>query len=215
LLIGLLSGSVALLGQQLANSGETGVAAVGKLIAEAKAADTSEGSYKYARRVTEWLVPHQTGNAYRDAFAGRLSKADLMARHHERKWIPESLIAKAYNDLVKKIRRRSGNPPSANVSVVHQLRITSSEVSPALSTVNSQSSECLPTEAVQLMYQLLQHNGTVEGPCPPTPGPNGTPVQHQCPYDDDAWILMLEFSRTHSASQQQKLLDQTAKLFGL
>jgi len=189
---------------------------VTEIIAEAKAADSPEGNYKYARHLTDWFVTKQSGDAYLDAFSERLTKADLMARHRELEWISESTVVQAYNYLLKQIGGHPNNPPQANVNTVHQLRITLSEVSPAFSTVNSNNSECLPTEAVQLMIQLLEHNGSIEGLCPPTPGANGTLVQQNpCIVKDDALSLMSKYSRSRSSSEQQKSFDHIAKLFGI
>jgi hypothetical protein len=189
---------------------------VTEIIAEAKAADSPEGNYKYARRLTDWFVTKQYGDAYLDAFSERLTRADLMARHHEREWISEGTVVEAYNYLLKQVGGHSSNSPQANVNTVHQLRITLSEVSPAFSTVNSNNSECLPIEAVQLMVQLLEHNGSIEGLCPPTSRTNGTLVQHNpCIVKDDALSLMSKYSRSRSSSEQQKSFDHIAKLFGI
>jgi hypothetical protein len=190
--------------------------AITEIIAEAKAADSPVENYKYAKRLTDWFVTKQTGDAYLDAFSERLTKADLMARHHEREWISESTIVDAYNYLLKQAGGNSSNSPQADINTLHHLRITLSEVSPALSTVNSHKSECLPTEAVQLMIQLLEHNGSIEGLCPPTPGANGTLVQQNpCIVKDDALSLMSKYSRSRSPSEQQKSFDHVAKLFGI
>jgi len=199
-------------GERNPGSGSTSPASA--LIAEAKAAGTQEGNQEYARRLTEWFVPRKTGDAYVDAFSSRLSKADLMARHDERGWIPESVIAQAFNDLMEQTSGKSGKPLRTDTNVVHQLRVTISEVSPALSAVKSISSECLPTEAISLRLQLLYRNGSLEDPCPPKPGPDGALVQHAC-VGPDATILMFRYSRSHSASDDEKLSDHVAKLFGM
>jgi hypothetical protein len=184
------------------------------LAAEAKAADTQEGNQKYARRLTEWFVPRKAGDAYVDAFSGRLSKADLMARRDERGWIPESVVVQAFNDLMEQTSGKSGKPLRTDTNVVHQLRLTISEVSPVLSAVKSNSSECLPTEAVSLLIQLLYRNGSLEDPCPPKPGPDGA-LAHQACDGPNATILMFRYCRSHSASDDEKLFDHVAKLFGM
>ena len=189
---------------------------VTEVIAEAKSADSSEGNYKYARRLTDWFVTNQSGDAYLDAFSERLTRADLMARHHEREWISETTVVEAYNYLLKQLGGHRNTAPQTNVNTVHQLRITLSEVSPALSTANLHKSECLPTEAVQLMIQLLEHNGSIEGLCPPTSGPNATLVQQNpCVVKNDALSLMSKYSRSRSPSEQQESFDHIAKLFGI
>ena len=196
------------------NPGSQSTSPASALIAEAKAADTQEGNQKYARRLTEWFVSRKTGDAYVDAYSRRLSKADLMARHDERRWIPESVVAQAFNDLMEQTGRKSGKPLRTDTNIVHQLRVTISEAFPVLSTVKSNSSECLPTEAVSLLIQLLYRNGSLEDPCPPKPGPDGALVQQACD-GPDATLLMFQYSRSHSASDDGKLFDHVAKLFGM
>ncbi len=213
LLVGLVSCPL-VLAQASTSTGRAGPTIVGKIIAEAKAAESPNANYRYAQQLTEMLVPVQAGNAYSETFSSRLSRADLMARHNERAWIPESMVAKAFNDLMRNIGGRSGDLPHTDTNVVHQLRITFSEVSPALSTVNFHESECLPSEAVHLLVQLVSHNGSTEGPCPPKPEPNGALVQHACT-DVDASILMSKFSRSHSAPEIRTVFDRAAQLFGI
>lgn len=187
---------------------------VEQLIREAKAADSPEGNYKYSSDLTKLLVLHPTSKSHVDVLSDRLSKADLMARRGERNWIPESVVVQAYNDLLKEIGAPPGKPPQADTNVVHQLRITLSEVSPAFSSVNSQASSCLPSEAVQLLVQLLLHSGSIEGPCLPNRKPVTAPTQQSCS-DVDVSLLMHRYFRSHSASQQEKLFDHAAKRLGI
>jgi hypothetical protein len=195
------------------NSGSIATSQINLLIAEAKAADTEEGDQQYARRLSDWYVSRRAGDAYITSFSHRLATADLMARHGKRKWIPESVIVQAFNSLMKQVTYPSSKLVQTNTNVVHRLRVTLSEVSPALSTVNSSSSECLPTEAVSLMIQLQLHNGSTEDPCPTTPDANGHLVQLAC--SENANILVFSYLHSHPASESVKIFDHVAKLFDM
>lgn len=183
----------------------------GRLIAEAEAADTGEGLQAYTQHLTKNFVsPRGVGNAYVDAFSQRLFTADLMARQGKRQWIPESVVAQAFNYMMAQTSGPSCKPLRTDTSTVHQLRIILSEVSPALSSVKSQVSKCLPTEAVDLMIQLLSRNGSLEDPCPPP-----RPGEHGCVQKVNADVLILRYSQSHSASENVMLFDHVAQLFGL
>ena len=179
---------------------------IGKLIANAEDADTSEGSKAYARQLTEMFVSPLAGNLYIDTFAGRLSNADMTARHGGRDLVAESAIARAFNDLMGRIH----SPLRTDVKVVHVLRNTLYAVSPALSTVNSNSSECLPSEAVDLMAQLVMRNGTLENSCSPS-----IPAEHRCVQRFSAAVLISRYTQSHSRSRNAELFDHAAKLFGI
>jgi len=184
---------------------------VALIIADAKAADGPEGSKVYARQLTEWFVSDQTGDTYIDAFASRLSTADLMARQGKRELIPETVVARAFNDLMSRVHA----PLRTDTNVVHQLRNTLYAVSPSLSTVNSDSSGCLPSEAVHLMIQLLLDNGTLGDLCPPQPDATGRLVQHACPGRLNAGAAISQYLYSHSRSQNETLYNHVAEVFGM
>jgi len=178
------------------NSGSIATSQINLLIAEAKAADTEEGDQQYARRLSDWYVSRRAGDAYITSFSHRLATADLMARHGKRKWIPESVIVQAFNSLMKQVTYPSSKLVQTNTNVVHRLRVTLSEVSPALSTVNSSSSEW-----------------STEDPCPTTPDANGHLVQLAC--SENANILVFSYLHSHPASESVKIFDHVAKLFDM
>ena len=182
----------------------------GLLIAEAEAAGAQEGNQEYAKHLTEMFVTSRTGDAYIDAFSSRLSTADLMARRGKRGLIPESVVAQAFNDLMKE----TGGSYQTDANIVHQLRITLSEVSPALSTVTSHDSECLPSEAVEIMVQLLSHDGVLRGPCPPMKP--GVPERNArgCAEGPDADALVFAYMSSHPRSRRQAVYERVAQLFG-
>jgi hypothetical protein len=184
------------------------------LAAEAKAADSPEGNYKYARHLTAMVMPFDKRDPYIGEFAARLSKADLSARHNERTWIPESAVAQAFNELMHQFDAKHVHAPKTDVSVVHQIRIISSEVLPEVGTVKEHPSDCLPSEAMEIMYQLIGRNGSLAEECPPKPGPDGRPVPRSCVLHDAIQILF-EYARSHPASDAKKGFDRVAQIFGL
>jgi hypothetical protein len=173
------------------------------LIANAEAADTPEGSKAYAQQLAQMFVSPRAGDLYVDAFADRLSKADMLARRGEKSLISESTITQAFNDLMGRVH----SPLRTDAKVVHALRNTLYAVSPALSTVNSNGSECLPSEAVDLMTQLVEHNGSLEDPCSPS-----IPQEHRCVEKFDAGVLLLPYCQSHPASHNARLFNSVAKL---
>lgn len=152
---------------------------INSLIAKAKAAGTNEGARDYSEHLVKMLVPtKKVGNAYFGALSRRLIMADLAAREGKRSWVPEASVAQAFNDLMKQAADTSGGPAGAsgraietNVSVVHQLRLRLYNGSPYLSSVNAHSSECLPSEAMLIMQQLLLSDGGATLSDPSSTGP--------------------------------------------
>ena len=180
------------------------------LVEAAEAADTKEGNQKYTKLLTENFVPSETGDTYISAFSNRLSEADLMARQGKREWISESVVAQAFNDLMK----QTGGSFRTDTNIVHQLRISVLEVSPALSTVRSHDSECLPSEAIMLMLQLVSRNGSSTDWCPPALGPTGAPVQNVCE-GATALVVISRYVSSHSDFECRMLFDHVARLFGM
>jgi len=196
---------------------DEGFAQFRALITESESADTQEGNRVYTKHLAEMLAAylgedaHLGRNTYIEAFAGRLSTVDMMARRGERNLVPESVVVQAFNDLMSRVHA----PLRTDTNVVHILRNTLYAVSPSFSTVNSDSSECLPSEAVHIMVQLVLHNGSLKDLCPPEPDANGRLVQHACPGSLNAEIVISRYTQSRSASRNAKLLDHVAKLFGI
>jgi hypothetical protein len=164
------------------------------------------------------FIGDRTGKAYATAFSHRIATADLATRRSERKWIPESVIAQAFNGLLEQVSGATGEPFRTDTNVVHQIRLITAETVPELSTVKSHNSECLPGEAVFLMNQLLLINGSLENRCPPQPGPDGGLVQRACAEKDVqgfANLLITRYSQSHSLSENEMLFNHVAQLFGM
>ena len=140
---------------------------IDSLIAKAKAAGSREGAQDYAEYLIKMLVPTtKTGDAFSSALSGRLAIADFAVRDGKLSWVSEGSVAQAFNDFMKQVADTSGEPAGTsgraiqtNSSVVHQLRLRLYNGSPYLSSVNAHSSECLPSEAMLIMQQLLLTDG--------------------------------------------------------
>jgi hypothetical protein len=207
-----------------AATGPSHTSPIDLLIALAKAADTREGARAYSEHLIKMLVPaKKAGNAYTSALSRRLAMADLAAREGKRSLIPEGSVAQAFNDLMRQAADNSGRPAGAsdrpietNASVVHQLRLRLYNGSPHLSSVDSHSSECLPSEAMLIMQQLLITDGAVA-----LSDPSSTPRAHRAgevrissrkfPTADS---LVSRYVVSHSRSETVKLYDNLAHNLG-
>lgn len=186
------------------------------LIAKAKAADTKEGARDYSEYLIKMLVPtKKTGNAYSSALSSRLAMADIAAREGKLSWVPEGSVAQAFNDLMKQAADTSGRPEGAsyspietNASVVHQLRLRLFNGSPYLSSVDSHSSECLPSEAMLIMQQLFLSDGDL----PPTLRPGEVRFSRRKFPNADS--LVSRYVVSHSRSETVKLYDNLAHNLG-
>lgn len=117
----------------------------------------------YNEFLIKMLVSPQAGEAYVTAFSQRVGMADLMARHGHRKLISESSVAQAFNELMTQVADPQFQPPKTDAATVHKLRLMLKDSSPALSSVETHESECLPSEAFLLMTQLINNNPSYSG----------------------------------------------------
>lgn len=197
---------------------------IDSLIAKAKAAGTIEGARAYSEYLIKMLIPtKKVGNAYSSALSRRLAIADIAAREGKRGWVPESSVARAFNDLMKQAADTShrppgtsARPPETNAPIVHQLRLRLYNGSPDLSSVDSHSSECLPSEAMLIIQQLLLTDGagTLSDPSS-TPGPlrpgEVRLTRRKFPTADS---LVSRYVVSHSGSETAKLYDNLAHNLG-
>jgi hypothetical protein len=188
---------------------------VNSLIEEAGAADSQEGRKVYADDLARLLVDGEVGSAYIDAFSLRLALAELMARHGKRKWVPEGVVAQAFNDLMKQVTEPSNKPLQTDASVVHRLRLSLDNTSPDLSTVQSHREDCLPSEAVLTMLLLLANNGAAGRLLPDPLASKVGYVTANAPSGPDARALLSRYLATHSRSESMALYEHVAKLFSL
>jgi hypothetical protein len=185
------------------------------LITEAKNADTPEGSQRYARHLAEMFIGDQVGKTYVTAFSRRLVMADLMAMRGKRNWIPESTVAQAFNDLMEQVTDSSSKPFQTNESIVHQIRLVLYNASHHLSSIDSHSSTCLPSEAVLVMIQLLENNGEISPPCPSWKRmPPEGPYVIGCARNVLANALVFRYAISHSHSERVMLYEHAVQVLG-
>jgi len=186
------------------------------LIGKAKAAGTKEGARAYSEHLIKMFVYPQVGNAYIRALSRRLAMADLTAREGKRSWIPEGSVAQAFNDLMKQAADNSGRPLETNASVVHQLRLALYSGSPHLSSVDSHSFECLPSEAILVIVQLFVTDGAATRPdLSPTPRAHRAgEVTIRGRKFPTARSLVFRYAASHSRSETVKLYDNLAHNLG-
>lgn len=193
------------------------------LIAKAKAAGTREGAQDYAEYLIKMLVPTtKTGNAFSSALSRRLAIADFAVRKGKLSWVSEGSVAQAFNDFMKQAADTSGGPAGSsgraiqtNASVVHQLRLRLYNGSPYLSSVNAHSSECLPSEAMLIMQQLLLTDGGATLSDPSSTGPlRPGEVRLTSRKFPTADSLVSRYVVSHSRSETVNLYDNLAHNLG-
>lgn len=174
---------------------------VAVLIAEASNANSQAGSLQYAKHLTRMFVMPQTGPAFLAQFTRRLAAADLAARQGKHRWVPESAVAQAFNDFMQRIS--PGTALHTDAATVHRLRVTLAAVSPELSAVASHPVDCLPSEAIDVMLQLVSHNGQAE-----------PSAQNPLPLGASAVALLGRYARTHTTAGNAAAYESIAQLFG-
>ncbi|HEU5351447.1 MAG TPA: hypothetical protein VFU55_07600 [Terracidiphilus sp.] len=205
--------------QTPSNSGEIpGLAPTPQVVAlieAAKTADTARGARAYSKDLTRLIVVRKAGIWYRAAFSKRLAAADLAARNRQHKWVSEGEVAQAFNELMT----GAGGTLRTDASVVHQLRISLANTSADLGSVRSHAGECLPSEAVLLIYVLLVNNGAVStplpAPLPASPSPNVGYVTFSGPSGPDARIRVSRYAAVHTRSQVVELYENLAQRIGI
>lgn len=192
---------------------------VNPLIAKAKVADTEKGAADYAAALTDLVVSDRPGKGYVKRFARRLAKADLAARRGDQRWVPESVIVKAFNELMEQVASSPAQLIKTDVSVVHRLRYSLYNTSPYLSTVPFHEDKCLPSEAMFVIALLLWNNGAVSRPLPgPLPAlqPSGRGyVISSAPSGPNAQLIVSGYTTRHKRSQVVELYDALARHIGL
>lgn len=196
---------------------------IDSLIAKAKAAGSREGAQDYAEYLIKILVPtKKTGNAFSSALSRRLAIADFAVREGKLSWVSEGSVAQAFNDFMKQVADTSGGPAGTsgraiqtNASVVHQLRLRLYSGSPYLSSVNAHSSECLPSEAMLIMQQLLLTDGGATLSDPSSTGPlRPGEVRLTSRKFPTADSLVSRYVVSHSRSETVNLYDNLAHNLG-
>jgi hypothetical protein len=128
--------------------------------AEAQRAADPAGDLKYATELIGMITPH-VSREDRAQMARRLASADQAARHDTGRYVPESSVAAAFNELMAQVRRNNATSFRTDAETVHSLRGILAGNSPALTSLKEHPTSCLPDEAVLLVYLLIFNNGRV------------------------------------------------------
>jgi hypothetical protein len=114
---------------------------------------------RYAYDLITLIVPISASKAYMDRVSRRLAQAELETRKGQRKPIPETEVAAAYNELMEQI----GAPAffRTDAAIIHQFRYHDTTVYalPTLLTASENGDGCLPGESTFLLYMLMENDG--------------------------------------------------------
>jgi len=127
---------------------------------DAKRAADPAGDLKYAAELIGMITPNLSRED-RAQMARRLASADQEARHDPGRYVPESSVAAAFNELMAPVKRNNATPFRTDAETVHRLRGILAGNSPALTSLKEHPTSCLPDEAVLLVYLLIFNNGRV------------------------------------------------------
>lgn len=181
------------------------------LIDAAGTTDTEEGVKQYSGQLARMLVDDKVGGRYAASLSQRLTVAELAARRGERKFVPESSVAQAFNELMKRIETGPPPPLSTTALVVHQLRIAIRNTSPALSSMRPDNSDCLPSETVMLLFLLLVNDGKFSVAAAPIGAKSGVSIRQDSP---SAGMLLRRYLTLRSRSESANLYDKLFAALG-
>jgi hypothetical protein len=128
--------------------------------ADAQRAADPAGDLKYATELIG-MTAHHVSREDRAQLARRLASADQAARHDPGRYVPESSVAAAFNELMAPVKRNNATPFRTDAKTVHILRGVLAANSSDLISVKEHPSSCLPDEAVLLVFFLIFNNGRV------------------------------------------------------
>lgn len=172
------------------------------VIEKEEAANTTAGFEDYSHHLIKLLAGDRAGKA----------NAEQATRDGKRGYVSETAIAEAFNDLMRKVQGRDGAEIRTSAEDVHRMRGWDDRISPALSSVETHPSACLPGEAMFTLVMLLNNNGAA-GPAPARPLSDKPPAKPG----------RLEIRTVSGRQNAQGLLDryvnthwrwQTASLYG-
>jgi hypothetical protein len=186
---------------------------------EAAASDPA-GIQKYSEDIIELIVPERVGKDYIRSLSERLAKADQRAREGKGNLVPESAIARSFDELMQGI----GAPPAwrADVTQIRKFRarsVTAPNLS-ALFTAGRNGTNCNPGEAVLLLYLLILNNGKLIenssdfGNAPASRQPSSELISRIEGPNHDSSELLAAYGMKHSHHHVRKLFDHVAQTLG-
>ena len=187
---------------------------------ESKASDGA-GIHRYSEDLVRLLVPSRAGQKYIRSLADRLARAEELARAGKGSLVPESEVAQAYNDLMKKV----GAPASllTDETAVRNLRLFRFDSPNGLITTARNGTSCSPGEAMYLLLALFWNNGGPRVPLAMAPGaaqPSGAKperwvgVAALSASDPSASKSLHSYSAAHRPRDTAALFNGVAKTMG-
>ncbi len=146
---------------------------------EAEASDPA-GVQEYSRHLIGILLRERAGTTYAGSVSDRLARAELLARSGKRNLISEETIARAFNDLMRRID--APKSLSADVRAVDKARRAFEKEMPAVISKEKNAASCNPGEAIWVLTMLLENIGS-NPPQSEHPGPyvsGYVPPARQC-----------------------------------
>ncbi len=189
----------------------------GEFNQEAASSDAA-GIQKYSEDLIGLIVPEGVNDkGYTRSLSKRLARAELRAREGKGKLVPESAIARSFDDLMQGI----GAPPAwkADLTQIREFRAHSA-TAPGLSALFSagrNGTNCNPGEAVLLLYMLLINNGHLIatssdfGNAPANQQQSSELVERIVGPDQDSSLRLAAYSMEHSHHEVRKLFDHVAQ----
>jgi hypothetical protein len=127
---------------------------VGAMLNKDAEASDPNGIHFYAEDLAHFLLPDGTGERYINKFADRLAKAEEGARAGKRELIPDTQVAAALDETIKRLNLP---PMPESLVAIRSLRSDAhiAKEYPALLTADRNGTNCSPGEAVYLLAVLL------------------------------------------------------------
>lgn len=225
-------------------SGPRNPTSVLDLFNQEAAASNPAGIHKYSRDVIDLVLPNQwaygrspsgrleayekegLGEDYAAELAGRLARAEQMARTGEDKLVPEANVVRAFNELMREI----GAPPTLRASGEEMSKFrehaASRKAFPALLSANRNGTNCNPAEAVFLLYLLISGNRSVtdlyldsaqalaESGSGRGGGANGGSVRGGLFSDADAKWFLRSYAMNHNRKATVALFNNLTAMLG-
>lgn len=186
---------------------------------EAAASDPA-GIRAYSQHLIELLVPDTAGNDYLKAFSDRLAQSELNAREGRGKLIPEESVVRAFNELMDAIRA----PKSfrTNKDTLHRFRASSLAITsaPAVISFDRNGDNCNPSEAVFLLFLLLNNNGGLSdllltGARHPAPENSWTSAANEIsPAKQTAARMLSLYSAENSPQKTIRIFNRVGRTLG-
>lgn len=181
------------------------------LISEAQAARMSPSSARvYMDHLNSLFISPRAGNGVIAAMSTRLESAENLARAGKRPLVNEDAIVQAFDGLIAHVSGSSSQTSRTSNESVHHLRLALRDMSPSLSTVDSNPTRCMPSEAILVLVFLVWNDRSQSSHAAEEAG---TVLIRNS--SDDARSLITKYVNSHSRSDCEGLYGRVVKTLGL